>query len=354
MLKMLAILEQWDLSGYHTDNYSSYCLLLLFKLGLDMVVFFLCSPKKYTYFLSMCSMSITLADSVFTFLMVTTWFLGTERSFVSPCTLLAKASAIYSVLPLPMMCLGLLFYCLDNTHASRCATFLKSLRNICSTLLVWTVAIIFSVSFVNTEPVEMEYETGKHALVCEVQESMVVGTITSLLFIATIFALLPFCSGIFHWMKEADQLQEARQEQTNKSDLFSTSAGTQTTDGRNNGKNYQKEIIWSRPPLWISLTLAFCTFWMPYLVVSVTCQLCGFPVPAYISVNLLWLECTNSLTTGVVFWVRSKTTGPYNNLPENVCLWHIYWHLSKGTQQVIMPLPVFNPLKDKEQTLSLV
>lgn len=358
---MLAILGQWDISGCHTDNMSSYCLLFLFKLGLDLVVFFLCSPKKYTYFLSICSLSIALGDLVITFLMTTIWFLGTERSFVSPCFILAKASVIYSALPLPMMCLGLLFYCLENTRPSSSAAFLKSFRNVCLTLLVWSVAIVFSIIFVNAEPREMEYETGRRALVCQVEESTLVASFTSLLFIGTSFTLLPFCSEIFHWMKEADQLLEARQQtttnkqqRTNKSDLFSTSAGTQATDGRNNGENYQKETIWPRPPLWTSLTLGFSTFWMPYLVVSLICQLCGFPVPAYISVNLLWLECTNSLMTGVVFWVRSKTTGPYDNLPENVCLWHIYWHLSKGTQQVIMPLPVFNPSKDKEQTLFLV
>uniref|UniRef100_A0A3P9J2T8 G-protein coupled receptors family 1 profile domain-containing protein n=1 Tax=Oryzias latipes TaxID=8090 RepID=A0A3P9J2T8_ORYLA len=237
MMKMLAILDQWDISGCHTDNMSSYCLLFLFKLGLDLVVFFLCSPKKYTYFLSICSLSIALGDLVITFLMTTIWFLGTERSFVSPCFILAKASVIYSALPLPMMCLGLLFYCLENTRPSSSTAFLKSFRNVCLTLLVWSVAIVFSIIFVNAEPREMEYETGRRALVCQVEEST------------------------------------------------------------NNGENCQKETIWPRPPLWTSLTLGFSTFWMPYLVVSLICQLCGFPVPAYISVNLLWLECTNSLMT---------------------------------------------------------
>uniref|UniRef100_A0A8C8DN75 Uncharacterized protein n=1 Tax=Oryzias sinensis TaxID=183150 RepID=A0A8C8DN75_9TELE len=293
---MLAILGQWDITGCHTDNTSSYCLLFLFKLGLDLVVFFLCSPKKYSYFLSICSLSIALGDLVITCLMTTIWFLGTERSFVSPCFLLAKASMIYSALPLPMMCLGLLFYCLENTRPSRSTAFLKSFRNVCLTFLVWSVAIAFSIIFVNAEPREIEYETGRRALVCRVEESTLVAIFTSLLFIGTSFTL-------------------------------------------NNGENYQKETIWPRPPLWTSLTLGFSTFWMPYLVVSLICQLCGFPVPAYISVNLLWLECTNSLMTGVVFWVRSKTTGPYDNLPENVCLWHIYWHLSKVYTKVMQFMP---------------
>uniref|UniRef100_A0A3P9L454 G-protein coupled receptors family 1 profile domain-containing protein n=1 Tax=Oryzias latipes TaxID=8090 RepID=A0A3P9L454_ORYLA len=264
-----------------------------------------------------CSLSIALGDLVITFLMTTIWFLGTERSFVSPCFILAKASVIYSALPLPMMCLGLLFYCLENTRPSSSTAFLKSFRNVCLTLLVWSVAIVFSIIFVNAEPRELEYETGRRALVCQVEESTLVASFTSLLFIGTSFTLLPFCSEIFHWMKEADQLLEQR---TNKSDLFSTSAGTQ-------------ETIWPRPPLWTSLTLGFSTFWMPYLVVSLICQLCGFPVPAYISVNLLWLECTNSLMTGVV--IMLKLIGPKTFLKNPTAIWNIipftgflkYWRL---------------------------
>ncbi|KAM6924406.1 uncharacterized protein FYW49_004645 [Xenentodon cancila] len=343
---MLAILEQWeDVSGYHTNNIGKYFLLLLFKSGLDMVVFYLCSQKRYTYFLSVCRLSIVLADLLMTFLMAAVWFLGAERSFMSPCYLLANASAIYRGLPLPMLCLGLLDYCSEETCLRNQTAFSKRFRNVVLTLLVWIYSVNSSFGSVTAKQVELDYSGGK-ALVCEVEESTLITVFILGLFTASLFTLLPFWSAIPQWVREADKIYEAREAQENKrSDLFFT----QSAERKCTGNNYQEENISLRPPMCFSLTLAFLMFWMPYLAVSVACLICGLAVPAYISVNLMWLECANSLLVGVAFWIKSKTQGPYSNPPENMCSWQVYWHLSRGVRQPQLSVAAFNP--SEEETL---
>lgn len=336
-VKMLAIIEQWEgKSGCHTDNNKQYLLLILFKLGLDVAVLYSCCRKLNASFLNMCSLSIVLADMVMAFFMVTVCFFGPERSLMPTCFLLAYASATYAALPLPMMLLGLLDYYLEDTCIGNQRAFCKFLRNVVLTLLVWIVAGIYSVSSVHSELMEVEYMTGTRALGCEVDESILITYFVLAIFAAVIIAMVPFWSKIPQWVQEVDRLSEAREKQGNqKSDLFSTSMPCDET--KRGEENYLEGPLQPRPPLWLSLTLGFSTFWMPYLTVTVACTVFGLGVPAYISVNLLWLECTNSLMVGAIFWAKSKVLGPYSHLPENVCLWHLYWHLSRGTQHPHQP-----------------
>ncbi|XP_023283469.1 probable G-protein coupled receptor 160 isoform X2 [Seriola lalandi dorsalis] len=351
-VKMLAIMKQWeDGSGCQTDNTEKYLALLLFKLGLDAVVFYLCCRKLHASFLSLCSMSLLLADVLVACCMAAVWFFGAERSPVSACLFLAHTSATFGALPLPMMCLGLLDYCIEDTNIGRQSTFCKFLRNMVLTLLVWTQAVIYSLSSVKAKMMELDYMTGIKAVVCEVEESTLVPYFILGLFTTVFFTMLPFCSRITQWVKEAGRISELREEQENQgSDLFISAPSTETKSS----KEYYLETTQPRPPLWFSLTLGFTTIWMPYLIVSVACLVLGYGAPAYITVNLLWLECTNSLLVVVVLWLKSKWLGPYSQLPENVCLLHVYWHLSKGRWQQQLPTGVFNPSKRKRSTLLYV
>ncbi|KAM9350656.1 putative G-protein coupled receptor 160 [Symphorus nematophorus] len=354
-VKMLAILEEWEVgSGCQTDNTVKYLSLMLFKLVLDAVVFYLCCRKLYTSFISMCSLSIVLADLVMVFSMASVWFLGGESCPVSACFLLAHASATYGALPLPMMFLGVMDYCLEDNYHCKQSAFCKFLRNSVLTLLVWMLAVTYSFVSVKAELMELDYVTQIKVLVCEVQECPLITYFTLVLFAAVISSIMPFCSNIPRWVKEADRLSDAREEQENqRSDfLFISTNCTETKSSEED--NYLEETTWLRPPLWLSLTLGFSMFWMPYLAISVACLLFGLGVPAYITVNLLWVECVNSLLIGVVFWAKSNTLGPYSQLPENVCLWHVYWHLSKGTPRQQLPVAVFNPSKRKRSTLFYV
>uniref|UniRef100_A0A667YGX2 Uncharacterized protein n=1 Tax=Myripristis murdjan TaxID=586833 RepID=A0A667YGX2_9TELE len=310
---MLAIMEQWDGKGScHTDNTNQYLYLMLFKASLDAVVLYLCWRRLHTSFLSMCGLSIVLADVALLWSMTIVWFLGPEQSPVSTCFVLAHTSAAYAALPLPMVCLGLLDYLSEDKCLGKQGPLCKSLRNMALVLLVWVFAVVYSLGSAKNDPMEIEYLGGKTALVCEVQESPLVAYFVFGVFIAVILTLVPFWSRIPQWMRE----------------------------------NLQH-----RPSLWLSITLGFVTIWMPYLSISVACLLLGLGVPAYIIVNLLWLECTNSLLVGVAFWVKSNRLGPYSHLPDDVCLWRVYWHLSKGTNQQKLPTAVFNPSQGKRKTL---
>lgn len=346
-IKMLAIVKQWqDGSNCHTSNIDKYLLLMLFKLGLDIAVFYLCFRKIHTSFLSMCRVSIILADMGMVVCMAAMWFLGPDRSLKPLCFLLAYASVVYGALPLPVLCLGLLDSCYETSWIC------KMLRNLGLTFLVWILVFIYAFASVKPELTELDYVIGIRALVCPVEESELINYFILMLFTTVVVAMIPFWSRIPQWVKEADRLSELREEQENqKSDFFFTSTHGMQTESCE--ENYQYETSGPRPPLWFSITLCFGVFWMPYLTVTVICMALGFGVPAYITVNLLWLECINSLLEGVTFWVQSKTQGPYSCPPENICLWHVYWHLSKGTQQQL-PVAVFNPTKEKRITLFYV
>ncbi|XP_029011831.1 probable G-protein coupled receptor 160 [Betta splendens] len=347
--KMFAIIKEWDEgSGCHTTNTDKYLLLVLFKLGLDIAVFYLCCRRICTSFITMCSLSIILADVGMAISVASLWFLEPERSLVTLCFILANASAIYKALPLPIMCLGLLNYCLENSLHSNQRTVWKFLKNLVLTLLVWMQAFMYTFGSVRSKLIELDYVNGTKALVCAAEESSLINHLILGVFIIVIFSMLPFCSRIPQWIKEADRLCDLREKQENqKSDFFFTSTQWNETKGNEDTNDTIKE----RPPLWFSLTMGFGIFWMPYLIVTVASVVFGLDVPAYINVNLLWLECMNSVVMGVMFWIKSKKLGPYSNLPENVCMWHIYWHLSKGTQQQPLPISVFNPSKEKQNTI---
>ncbi|XP_034446752.1 probable G-protein coupled receptor 160 [Hippoglossus hippoglossus] len=344
--KMLAIFERWDeTSGHHIDNTGKSLLLMLSKFGMDTVVFLLCSGKLYTSFLNMCSLSIVLGDLTMVLYMTAAWLLGPESSPVSLCYFLAHISAAFKALPMPMIAMGIIDYSIEDTRLANKSTFCKFLRNVVLTLLVWMLAVIYSVASTKTELMQLVYATGIKSLACEVKESTFMTYFILGLFSAVILMMLPFSTSIPMWVREADRLFKSREEPENqRSDLFTSTPSTETKSSKENDLG---ESNWLRPPLSLSLTLGFALVWMPFLTVSAACLAFGFAVPAYISVNLFWLECTKSLLVGVVFWVKSKSLGPYSNLPKNVCVWHVFWHLSKGTWQQQLPTGVFNPSKGK-------
>lgn len=336
---MLAIVEKQD-AGHvcHIDNTLQFIMLMLLKTGMDAGVLYLCWGKLYANFLNMSNLSIFIADVIMLFSMAVVSSLKAEYSHFPLCFILAYFSAAYAALPLPTMCLLLLDYCLQDTCSGKQSPLGKCLRNLTMTLLLWTAAVIYSIQSVTPELMEMEYSTGSRAVVCEIYESRVVNYFTLGLFLALILTLLPCWQMIPQWICEANRISEARDKNQEKqqSELLLTSTETKT---------FLVDPTILQPPLWLSLTLGFAVFWMPYLSVSVACQLFGFGVPPYITVNLLWVQCCNSVIVGVMFWIQSKTLGPYNRLPEDVCSWHVYWHLSKGSY--VQKFAVFDPTKKK-------
>lgn len=350
-MKMLAITEEWEVGeDYHTVNTDKYVLLTLLKLGLDMTTYVLCSRKSFVSLLSMCSLSIVLADWAMVLTLAVVWFLGPDKTPVPLCSLLAIASTTYEALPLPMTFLGLQDYYLCDTRGHKHSISWKKPRGVLLTLLVWMAALIYSFCFVEAKTVEVDVTTKTMALACEVKESTVVTCFILITFTVVLCAALPYFSSIPQWLEEVDQLSKTREEKDNQTSDFLV-VSSKHTETKFSEEDQEKP---NRPPLWLSLVLAFAVFWMPYLSTSAMCLLLGFGVPAYITINVLWLECTNSLLMGVVFWANSDLQGPYCNLPENVCLWRVHWYLSRGTWKQQQPNAVFNPSKAKREMLFYV
>lgn len=346
---MLAVLQEVvAATGSHTDNTDKYLLLMLLKLGLDAAAFYFCSQKLYRYIFTMCSLSIVVADVVLTCSLAGVWFVGADRSPVPLCFLLANAATTYGALPLPVMLLGLVDYCLHNSYLCNYSKYWKYLRNAALMSLGWTLALVYSLTYVNAEAKELNRPNLK-VLVCEVDDSMPIALFVLTVFAAFICVMLPFLPRVPQWVKEADRVFEAREKQkSHSSDLFVSTDSKEQVE-KCLGRRYSE-----RPPLWISLALGFGTFWMPYLMISSVCLLLELGMPAYITVNVLWLECTNSFLIGIVFWTKSNEEGPYTQLPENVCLWNVYWHMSNSTRDERLPIAVFNPSKVKRTSVRLV
>lgn len=331
-VKMLAVLEEWNgEGGVHVDNTSRYLYLILFKLGLDTTILYLCWRRLHSSFLSMCGLSIVLADALMVVSLATVWFLNPSKSPVSVCFILALFSAAFSVLPLPMLSLGVFDYFTQDKCYANHRPLWMTLRNMALALLVWLLAAVYSYVTATNYQMEIEHYGGLKAVVCEVQESPLVNYLVVGLLMVIICSLLPHYSAIPAWHRKATWLSDQRDQPNHiqKSDLLHSTAGPirhEDAEAEALVKTAQRP-----PALWISLMLGFASVWLPYLCLSVLFVLLGFGIPAYIMINLLWLECTNSLLVGVVFWVKSQWWGQYNRLPDDVCMWRTYLHLSRAT-----------------------
>lgn len=321
---MLAIIEQ-DKQGCNVDNTTQFLILILSKVCLDLGAMYLCNFKPLLSFLNMCSLSIVLVDLILAVFMSATLWLDVHTSHTALCFIMAHFSAAYSALPVPMLCLGILDYSLQVPQTAK--KYLSLVKTIMLVILLWLIAGIYAHATV--DPTLLEQQRDERYLVCEIQESKVVTYSVIVMFNLMFFVLLPYWSSIPQWVKEADQILEAREKtvKTKTSDLVKIINIT-PEEIKCTKEDYAKP----RPSMHISLLLGFGVIWIPYLSVSTVCALFEFGIPAYISVNLLWVQCINSVLAGTVFWLRSNTVGPYSNLPDNVCLWQIYWHLSRGSE----------------------
>lgn len=322
---MLAIIEQ-DKQGSYVDNTTQFLILILAKVCLDFGAMYLCYLKPLLSFFNMCSLSIILVDLILAMFMSVTLWLDVHTSHTVLCFIMAHFSAAYSAVPIPMLCLGILDYGLQVTQTTK--KCLNLVKTIILVLLLWSIAGIYAYATVDATLLEQERD-GRY-LVCEIQESKVVTYSVIVMFNLMFFVLLPYWSLIPQWVKEADQISEAREKtvKTKTSDLVKITTVTPEEEIKCTKEDSAKP----RPSMHISLLLGFGVIWIPYLSVSTVCSLFEFGIPAYISVNLLWVQCINSVLAGTVFWLRSNTVGPYSNLPDSVCLWQVYWHLSRGSE----------------------
>lgn len=329
---MMAVLQEMEDNGncIH-DETLQYLFLLLSKVALNTLVLSFWLQSITQSFLGLLSISMFLADLLLIGIISWIWlFKENIHAHIALCFSLSHGSAVYSFLPLPVLLAGTLDYAAHRHSdigqyapartAGRCAVV----------LLMWTLAFTHSFWNTNAELLTIQYKEGMKALVCPVQDSAVVSYFNLNLCIVLSAILLLHCRGVPHWVCLASRLSRKRAwPLVPKSDLaFSnklkegTAEETRAVDDR-----------LGHPSLFVSLTLCFALNWTPYLMMCVACDLLGFAVPAYATVNLLWTACVNSLLAGMTFWYNSDELGPFCKLPDDICLWSFYWHLSRENSQ---------------------
>uniref|UniRef100_A0AAY5KEJ7 G-protein coupled receptors family 1 profile domain-containing protein n=1 Tax=Esox lucius TaxID=8010 RepID=A0AAY5KEJ7_ESOLU len=263
---------------------------MLLKVGLDCLILSLSHRRLHTSFIGICGLSVFLVDVALSCAVGAVWVLGPASPQVSTCFFLAHASAMFSALPLPVLGLGLLDYACFHSAPYRTPWYCML------TLVVWVLAGVHSYCSAFTGLIEVEYGRGRNALGCAVQDSALV----------VYFSVGIFIHSLIYRYTNLKQLKADEE------------------------KDLLGETKWQSPPLYLSLTLGFGTTWASYLFMGVACELLGLAVPAYISVNILWLKCADSLLVGLMFWLRSDWLGPYSDPPDELCQWQVYWHLSRG------------------------
>ncbi|KAM9785512.1 LOW QUALITY PROTEIN: uncharacterized protein ACB057_013867 [Neosynchiropus ocellatus] len=187
----MAILELMD-----DDKCTDYLNLfpVLHKTGLDVVMLYFCQSHCRS-FLNMCRWSIILADiSVVYFMLI----LSPEKSPAPPCFLLAFASSVVGVLPLPVVCFVFLDYYLLDSCFWNVTSFCRALRNSGLMTLTWIFTVSYAYFSVEGKPVEMTGWTNLRVFV-EVQESKSIFYFDAI-FVVTICTMLPFWPKIPQWI----------------------------------------------------------------------------------------------------------------------------------------------------------
>ncbi|MCJ8735228.1 hypothetical protein PDJAM_G00244480 [Pangasius djambal] len=326
---MMAVLQEENEYCTH-DTTLQYLLLLLSKVALNTLVlsFWLRSIPKTL--LGVCGISIYLADLLLICFISWAWLFQQNRgTHEVVCFSLSHSSTVYSLLPLPVLLAGALDCVIHQDVGQK--SLGRTAVHCVVVLLIWTLACFYSSCYTNTELLTIHYKEGVETLVCSVQGSVAVSRFSLNLFIIVGFVLLFHCRKLPRWVRLANKLTKQRTGSPSMSDL----AFSRNLEKLESGAIEETHIDnqQDRPPLIISLVLCFALNWTPYLLMCVACDLLGFVVPAYASVNLLWTACANSLLVGVAFFYRSNKHGPLCTLPDDICPWSFYWYLSMENGQ---------------------
>lgn len=314
------------------DETLQYVLLLLSKVALNTLVlsFWLKSIPKTL--LGVFSISIYLADLLLICSISWAWcFQQNHGTHEVMCFSLSHSSTVYSLLPLPILLAGALDCVLHQHMGFGQKSLGRTAVHCVVVLLLWTLACFYSSRYTNTELQTIQYKDGVKVLVCSVQGSVTVSRFSLSLFIIVGFTLLLHCRKLPRWVRLANKLDKQKTHSLSMSDL-AFSRDLEKLESGAVGKMHLDNQQ-DRPSLINSLVLCFALNWTPYLLMGVACDLLGYVVPAYASVNLLWTACANSLLVGVAFWYRSKKHGPFCTLPDDICTWSFYWYLSKENGQ---------------------
>ncbi|XP_051526133.1 probable G-protein coupled receptor 160 isoform X2 [Myxocyprinus asiaticus] len=326
---MMAILWSPEPNKTSVHNESlQYLLILCCKVALNTLILSFWMRSIHKSFLGLCSISVYVADALLVGAITCACFLREHLpTSTSMCFILAHGSAIYALLPLPILIAGAFDYAtyphLVTEHSSQRRTVIYCI----TVAVIWASVCVYSYHHTNTRPTEIYKDKEVRVLVCHVQGSNVVFHFSAEVSIVVGLILLLYSNKLIGWTRRANEMEQ-------RYSAFDPEKQQYLPDSLV-GEDGNWEIQESSPPLFASLTLGFAVNWMPYLFMCVACDLLGCVVPAYASVNLLWMACANSLLVGIAFWHMSDKTGHFSKFPDDICLWSIYWHLSKGTSPTV-------------------
>lgn len=303
------------------DETLQYLFLLCSKVILNTLVLCFWRRSICKSFLGICSISIQAVDVLLVGAVFYIWFFK-EDTVTSMCFILSHGSSVYTLLPLPILIAGAFDYATypNAGYRSHC----RAVSRCVAVVLLWTSACLCSYLYTDTQPVEIYIDIDVKALACRVRGSTVTFHFcTELVFIVSVVLLLYF-KNLIGWLRRAKMISKHRSSafifEKYQDDFYS--------------QDEESENDENCPPVFVSLTLCFALSWMPYLLVLVSCELLGFVLPAYASVNLLWMACANSALAGFALWHQSGSDGPFRPFPDESCPWSVFWHLSKGRAHV--------------------
>ncbi|XP_052459528.1 probable G-protein coupled receptor 160 [Carassius gibelio] len=301
------------------DETLQYLLILCSKVTLNTIVLTFWRHSILKSLLGICSVSMYVADMLLLSAVTSVWLVKENLpTSTSMCFILAHGSTVYALLPLPILIAGAFDYGSYPYQEVNLSSQRRAVSYCIVVVLMWTLACGYTYNYTDTQPMEI-YKDNVRLLVCRVHGSSVAFQFSMQVSIAVALILLLYFKKMIGWIRRANKLAAKDQNFLNSQD----------------GGCGNSEVEENSTPLFVSLTLGFASNWMPYLLMCLACALMGFVVPAYASVNLLWMACANSVLVGIAFWFRSDGSGPLGKFPDDTCLWKNYWHLSKGTSPTV-------------------
>ncbi|XP_036390158.1 uncharacterized protein si:dkeyp-100a1.6 [Megalops cyprinoides] len=317
---MLAVLETWEEEGRRWQDHTLlYLSLIGFKVGLNALTLVLCSQSLRRSFMGLSGASLCLVDVLLLCGTAYIWLFRQHLNAASSlCLLLSHSSTVYSLLPLPFLLLGALDYCATLSPVSR-PTSLHRTRSCCLVLLsIWALACVYSYHCTDSEVIIAT--DGEPMLLCTVQDSAVVLYFcagTSLAIAAVLLYYSQRAPECFRTALRLSRQWDASPPVPHCDLPLSYRKAPQPAAAE------QAEGL-PDPPLLLRFTLGFSLYWIPFLGVNMACRLLNLATPSYVTVNLLWVLCANSVLIGTVLWFQSRQPGPCGNPPDDTCRWSVY------------------------------
>ncbi|XP_061114968.1 probable G-protein coupled receptor 160 [Conger conger] len=325
--RMLAVLERqdWAGSGSSQDNGLQFLGLMLFKACLNVWPVAISRRSLQRSLVGVGGISLCLADVLLLCATAGSWALrGRVSTSVSLCFTMSHASTVYALLPVPFLLLGALDYARNLGDGTRSVTPCRAVSCCTQVLSVWALAGLYSYRYTSSQVITVS-ETQQSELFCMVKNSAVVDyscTGLSLALVCVLFFYYQSRPGHFWEVLQWPRLRETTP--SSQADIRSHEEAQQEV---------QQEAQPDGPgdiPLLLRLALGFALTWGPFVTLSAACVLLNMPIPAYLSVNIIWLLCSNSVLLAAALWVKRERAWACEGLPDDTCAWSLYWRHGNG------------------------